>query len=431
MFGYKTVRISDMNALEAKISSLQAEVKSAEAAAAAAAAAAGMQVITLGETSALQSAIESVSRQSIKRCYESCGAAYGIINKIAGAVGEVARYLELRSLKDGRYDEKHWLVQVLKQPNRRENLKRFATGWAVNRLSYGDAWIYGPNTVGKDYGQAKALVCVPSWKVDPGRKESLTDLFETMKSIRITGMNGTFSPDDFIESFNYNLDDSSYYGTSPLVVAAVYLTIIDNAMQRQDTSLKNGGPSAIVSPKPDAMGVMPQTADRLTEDLNGKDVKGQIKAVRTALDVHQLGVSPVDLGILDAHDKAINVLCFIYGLPVDLYLGQAKYENAKEAAKSLYEQNAIPLAEELGADLLAHYGLSDQYEFVVNRDKVDVLQMDPKDMLENLEKMHATLNEMREAYGYDPRTEPWADLPLMQMGTMFGAETVDIDELAE
>jgi hypothetical protein len=117
---------------------------------------------------------------------------------------------------------------------------------------------------------------------------------------------------------------------------------------------------------------------------------------------------------------------------VDLYYGQAKYENAKEAKKAIYEQNAIPLANELAEDLLNYTGLSrDGYRLTVNTDKIDVLQDNPTDVLENLTKMHATLNEMREAYGYDRIKEPYADQPILQMGVQFGNEglTDDINEL--
>ena len=131
---------------------------------------------------------------------------------------------------------------------------------------------------------------------------------------------------------------------------------------------------------------MPATADQLTDELNGKDVQGQIKALRTAIDLHTLGSSPVDLGILSSHKEAVNALCFIYGVPVDLYYGQSKYENAKEAKKSLYEGNAIPLANEFAADLLAHFGMDNEYRLTVNTDKISVLQDDPADVLDNLKR---------------------------------------------
>ena len=95
----------------------------------------------------------------------------------------------------------------------------------------------------------------------------------------------------------------------------------------------------------------------------------------------------------------------------------------------LYETNAIPLANEFAADFLAHFDMDTEYRLTVNTDKISVLQDDPADVLDNLDKMHATLNEKREAYGYEPRPEPWADLPMIPMSTVFGGEGInDIDE---
>ena len=177
------------------------------------------------------------------------------------------------------------------------------------------------------------------------------------------------------------------------------------------------------------MGVMPKDADSVEEKFNKKDNTGKTVAVRIPIEVHQLGNAPVDLNILESHKEAVTALCFVYKLPVDLYYGQSKYENAKEAKKTIYEQNAIPMANEFAEDLLRYTGLDKEgYELKVNTDNIDVLKEDSSDVLDNLAKMHATLNELREAYGYEPRPEPWADQPIFQMATMFGAETFDIDE---
>ena len=121
-------------------------------------------------------------------------------------------------------------------------------------------------------------------------------------------------------------------------------------------------------------------------------------------------------------------MCFVYRLPVDLYYGQAKYENAKEAKKTIYEQNAIPLANEFAEDLLHYLGLDKEgYELAVNTDYIDVLKDNTGEVLDNLTKMHASLNEMREAYGYDRIEEEWADQPMLPLGVTFGNEYADID----
>lgn len=431
MFGLKTVRVKDIQAQAAKIDALEAELKGYyenekagnsyfEA------------IAPLLKGMDLDDFNAAIKRSELKEAYETNAPAWGIINKIAKAVGEMFTYLELQRWDGSDWVdvENHWLLDLLHRPNDRYNCQRFGQAWGVNRLVYGDATVYSPKLIGKDRGQGKEMYVIPGHRVgiEKGGYKA------PMKGVKVTGGKDTqtIKPEDFFMSFNYNLDDTSFYGTSPLVVAAVYLSIIDRGMARQDMALQNGGPTHIVTPKADNLGVMPAQADAVTAELNGKEVKGQIKALRTAIELHQLGVSPVDLGILTSHKEAVNALCFIYDVPVDLYYGQAKYENAKEAKKSLYETNAIPLANEFAADLLAHFGLDLEYRLTVNTDKISVLQDDPADVLDNLAKMHATLNELREAYGYEPRPEPWADLPMIPMATMFGAEGVnDVEEPEE
>ena len=438
MFGRKTIRVSEIEAREAKLNALQAEnVK--------------LQAEVKGyyenerETNAYFKSIADllkgmslgdfsgkIKRDQLQHAYETNAPAFGIINKIANAVGDMFTYMELQQWNGGKWKdvEKHWVLDLLRHPNDRYNARRFGIGWAVNRLVYGDATVYSPVEIGKDRGQGKEMYLIPSHRVSiekGGYKKPL-------KGIKVmgTGKGELIEPKDFFMSFSYNLDDTSFFGTSPLVVAALYLSVMDKGMARQDKSLENGGPSALITPKPDNLGVMPATANQLTEELNGEEVKGQIKALRTAIELHQLGVSPVDLGILSSHKEAVTALCFIYDIPVDLYYGQSKYENAKEAKKSLYETNAIPLANEFAADLLAHFGLDGDYRLTVNTDKIEVLKEDPSDVLDNLNKMHATLNELREAYGYEERPEPWANLPMLPMSTMFGGEGVpDINEEPE
>ena len=68
----------------------------------------------------------------------------------------------------------------------------------------------------------------------------------------------------------------------------------------------------------------------------------------------------------------------------------------------------------------------------MNTDEIDVLKADAADVLDNLKKMCASLNELREANGYPAIEEPWADQPMLPMSTMFGAEGVPgLDETEE
>lgn len=377
----------------------------------------------------IPSAFGALNRNKLKLCYETCGPVFGIVNKIAKAVGDMFPYLELQERKTGKYVESHWVLDLLARPNDRYSTRRFGFSWAVNRLVYGDAFTYTPEEIGKKLGECTEMYLIPGQKV--GVKKG--GYKAPMEGIQVTGGGETdiIKPEEFFESFNYNLDDTSFYGYSPLLAAALYLSIIDRGMKREDTSLKNGGVANIVSPAKDNMGVMPKDADTVEEKFNKKDNTGKTVAVRIPIEVHQLGNAPVDLNILESHKEAVTALCFVYDIPVDLYYGQAKYENQKEAKKALYENNAIPMANEFAADLLNHFDLAKEYTLTVNTDRVDVLKDDAADVLDNLAKMHATLNEMREAYGYEPIDEDWANKPIFSMATMFGAEQFDLQEPTE
>ena len=106
-----------------------------------------------------------VSREQIKDCYETSAPVMGVVNRIARAVGDVSRYLELTD-KAGKPVEQHWLLDVMAHPNDRYTQRKFVTAWAVNRLLFGDAWIYAPKAVGKDRGRLREMYILPSYLVD-------------------------------------------------------------------------------------------------------------------------------------------------------------------------------------------------------------------------------------------------------------------------
>ena len=365
-----------------------------------------------------------MGRNAIRDSYANNAAVMGVVNYIAENVGEVARYLELQD-KKGDYIENHWVLDLLRHPNDRFNLRRFATAWAVNKLLFGDAWVYAPSAVGKNLGKVSEMYVIPSWRVETDSDGKL----QPLKGIVMSGTSkGEISMDDVFESFDYNLDDGSFFGTSKVVSAAIYLDVIDKGMRRESQSLENGGVANLVTPKGDEAGVLPEHADDLESRFNSRKNVNKTLALRMPVEVHQLGNAPVDLSILDTHKEAVTALCFVFKVPVDLYYGQAKYENAKEAKKTIYEQNAIPMANEFAEDLLRFLRMdAEGYELRVNTDRIDVLKDSTGEVLDNLNKMHASLNEMREAYGYDRIEEEWADKPILPMGVTFGNEYDNID----
>lgn len=372
-----------------------------------------------------------ISRAAIREAYETSAPVQGVVNYIARNVGEVMQYLLLTKKADDTPVDKHWLVDLLARPNDRFTLRKFGTAWAVNKLLYGDAWIYAPKAVGKDRGMVREMYVVPSWRIGaqwgPGA---------VLEGIRLQGLTGdrTIGFEEMFESFDYNLDDQSMFGTSKLASAYMYLSMMQNGIRREDTALMNGGVTNIITPPQDRLtGVTrPSEGEALEREFNAQSNAGKTKVLRYPVNVQALGNAPVDLNILESHKEAVTALCFAYNIPVDLYYGQSKYENAKEAKKTIYEMNAVPMANEFAEDLLSYCGLSKEFSLEVDTQRIDVLQEKPTDALDALDKMNASVNEKREVMGYEPIAEPWADQPMIPMGVQFGNEgsAFDINEPA-
>lgn len=367
-------------------------------------------------------------RAKLLDCYKNTDSVFGLINRIATRCGEIAKYIELVETKSEKEIEKHWLLDMLRQPNDRYNLQKFLVGWATQKLIYGDVFTYCDRTVGSKR-QISAMYLVPGNKVmikQGGWREPMKGIVLEL------GQNELLNMEDVWQSYYFNPDLDSFYGFSPLQAAAASVQIIRNAKKRQNTGINNGGVNNLITPKPDNMGLMPKDQSNLEKELNSEANINKTKYLRTAIEVHKLGSTPVELGLLDSSKDSITALCFAYQFPIDLYYGQSKYENAREARKAEYESIAIPMVEEFCNDLMLYcnkyFKDTQNLKFIVNRDKIDVLKTSPTEVLTNLGLMGASLNEKREAYGYEPINAPYANEPMLPLGIQFGGNVYDINE---
>lgn len=367
------------------------------------------------------------TRQQIAKMYETNAVLKGIVGYGARCVGEVLRFLELRDIKTGEVDEKHWLNAVLVKPNDRFTLRAYGEAAYTNYALFGDQWNYAPKQVGVKKGEVKELYCIPSQKVGvkAGKGESLFDGV----SLAHYGVNKTIATSDVFEVFDYNIDDTTFFGSSKVVAAAVYLSVQQKGMERQNTSLENGGAASIITPTDSQYPALKEEKDSAEQELNAHRNANKNVFMRMPVQVHQLGNNPVDLSILNSHKEAVTALCFVYNFPVDLYYGQSKYENAYEAKKQVYDQTAIPFAEKWAEALLNYLNLSDKYELVVNRDRIELFNDNPYSIANSMNTCGAfTTNEIREAAGWERLPDKWADEVRLPFSVQIGNEPVDISE---
>ena len=372
----------------------------------------------------------SVNRSQLVKMYWTNAQVRGVVNLIASSVAELSDYAELLDSKD-KVDTKHYSNSLFTRPNDRENRRRFIKSWAIYRLLSGDSFVYFEQGIGLKRGAFSSMYVMPSHKVEI----QLGGLIAPIAGYKLeekAGFSLELNPGNVMMSYEPNPKGDTFYGLSPLESAANYIQLLESGLKRQNSSIANGGVANIITPKPDNLGTVTQmVADTIESDLNDVSNINKSKLVRAALEVHRLGDKPTDLGLLDTSKDAITALCFVYNIPIDLYYGQSKYENAKEAKKAVYEKAAIPLFKEFLDDFSQFLKLDKEgLKWSINVDKIEVLN-DNIEMLGAYEKMNATLNEKRQLMGFPIINEKWADQPMVPMGISFGPAMFDIDETSE
>lgn len=360
-----------------------------------------------------------VNRMELVNYFKKNAVVRGIIDTtIASAVAELVDYIELVD-KNKKVIEKHWALDVLNKPNDLENKRKFVKAWAINRLITGDAFVYGLEGIGLSKGTFTELYVMPSQYV-----EIITGgLMNPIKGYKVTevaSLEARLTPKNVMFSRDYNPDIKTYYGLSKLYSAAYMVQLLDKSDKRQNTSMENGGVNTLITPKPDSLGSTTATqTENIRKEMNQNKKSNYNAFLPEAVEVHKVGDTPVDLQVLEASKYAINALCFVYGISVDTFLAQAKYENSKEAKKQTYEGAAIPLMNEFLEDFTSFCKLKDE-KFILNTDKIEILKKSPLDQMSVYDKAFMSINERREYLGFPKINEPYADLPVIPMGVSLG-----------
>lgn len=373
----------------------------------------------------------TVDRTKLVNYYKSNAIVRGIVGTTIGnAISELADYIEVQG-KDKKVIEGHWAEKVLNKPNDLYNKRKFIKGWAINRMLTGDAFVYGLEGKALSKGQFTELYLLPSQDVTI----NIGGLTQPIKGYSLPNtysLTAPLSPKNVMFSREYNTESNTFYGLSPLQSAANIIQLLEKGDKRQNAALSNGGVNNIVTPKPDQFGgVTGVAAENLKQEFNDRHEGNYNSFIRLPIEVHKVGDTPADLALLETSKYAINALCFVYGISVDSFLAQAKYENAKEAKKAVYEQAAIPLMNEFLEDYTAFCKMEEGVKFVLNTDKIEILKAAPTEVMANLTAMGASINEKREYMGYEKRNEPYCDLPAIPLGISLGdPNAFDVQENA-
>ena len=268
---------------------------------------------------------------------------------------------EIRELKEAAfepYDADDKLNQLLELPDPEGN-----TTWselveaAISfRLITGNTFIYGPQIqAGLNSQKPLFLMALPSqWMSIIADLQAMCARAKGYRLYMGAGIGYPLAKEEIVHvaKFNpmWNASGQQLYGMSPLQAAQKKVTRINESLTASVANLQNGGPATIISLE-NVEGMDQDVASEQVTQLRQKLVEysGAMNKNRLAVSGYPvkatpIGLSNVDLNILEGEKHDLRSICNVYNVPSTLLNDpDAKNENNQiSAEKALTVRAAIP-----------------------------------------------------------------------------------------
>lgn len=200
---------------------------------------------------------------------------------------------------------------------------------------------------------------------------------------------------------------NDWYGQAPVEAAAYAIDQHNEAMKWVQALLQNSArPSgALVSGE----GLTDEQYNRLKAQMEGQyqggGNAGRPMLLEGGLDWKEMGLSPTDMGIVEAKHSAARDICLAFGVPPQLLgiPGDNTYSNYSEARLSFWEDTIVPLVDRLAQEFTAFIGEPFGVEIRADMDQIPAIVDKRRTLWEMVNASTVlTINEKREAMGYDP-----------------------------
>lgn len=209
-----------------------------------------------------------------------------------------------------------------------------------------------------------------------------------------------------------------HYGMSPVEAAAYSIdvhnqsnvfskSLLDNMARPSGALVYSGGESGTEALTDDQFTRLKQ---ELEEKYMGAKNAGRPLLLDGGLDWKEMSLTPTDMEYTESKNQSARDIALSFGVPPQLLgiPGDNTYTNYQQAVRALYRQTVIPIVNHACENFTNFFGPSYGEEFWVKTD-LDTLEA-LADERESLWKRikdaeHITLNEKREATGYDKYEE--------------------------
>ena len=254
------------------------------------------------------------------------------------------------------------LNELLKYPNEEDTWGDFVEQWCGFKLITGNTFIYAKMIeAGNNQGKPYELFALPSQYM-----AIIADI-NVFPATRVGyqlyyGVMWSFDTKEILhDKFwnpQWNATGNQLYGQSPLMAAAKNLTRSNEAKTASVASFQNGGPAGVLFMNDDRFDptsgqAQAQALKKAVSEKSGSLNYNSIAVSGYKVDWKQIGLSPVELNIIESEKWDLKALCNIYGVPSQLLndSDSKTYNNQREGEKALTLRCAIPLLNSLTDNL--------------------------------------------------------------------------------
>lgn len=381
------------------------------------------------------------STTAVEKGFNSNAAVYSIVKKAAKKFGAIPRYVESASTQKADDAEAlpGPLADLLNRPNPNEGQDAFFSKLYAFYKVCGEVFIW------LNRGNTDVLIDDNLSQIDDlaHSKKPVLEMYvlpsnqmviipDPNDPFGITGYQLSNRPDikfrttDIIHwkdiCLNWDLASRPQTrGMSPLIPGNKILETNNSATDATVQMNHNGGSKgALLNDMAGTPTQATAVADVLDNKVNNINHKGAVISLQGKWTYTNMGLSSVDMDLLKGKQLSMQELCFLMGMPYEFFDSQVTYANKQEAQKGWVINEIIPDCKqfdgELNRVLLIAFGLQGTGIICSDFDDLPELQEDKKTQIEWLMKGPFTVNEVREAVGYDKSTEDGADEVLIPSG---------------
>lgn len=375
---------------------------------------------------------------AITKGFNSNTAVYSIVRRAAKKFGSVPRYVEPIGQEGKSESEaiKGPLMDLLNKPNSEQGQDAFFSVLYAFYKVCGESFIWLNRGDTSELGNNDTLIQVSDevhsrkpvlemFVVPANRMIVVPDpenIFGVYGYILESSVRIPIRKVDIIhwKDINLNFDvvtKSHLRGWSGLASGYKTLEANNSATDMTVRMNQNGGAKKVLAEKSLTAGSNPVKESQLKKvfdtKINNADVKGAVTALQGDWSGIDLGMTSVDMELLKGKQLSMQELCFLMGVPYEFFDSQVTYANKQEAQKGWVINEIMPDSKQLDGELsrvlCKAFGMEKTATICSDFDDMPELQEDKKAQIEWLMKGPFTINEIREATGYEESTEELAD----------------------